>query len=302
MSHKPFKTIGEQIELFKIRGLSIQDEESAAEVLLNTNYYRLSGYTLTLRKDNKFAKGTTFDDVMQIYYFDKDLRALLLKYLEDTEIELRSHIAYELGKMDTDPDEKVSYMKPTTFVTETHFNQFLEDLQSAHKNSSNEAFVKHHDTKYGGVMPVWAMIETLSFGSLSRMFSGLDITLKKQIAQTYYPGLNGKVLDNWFEGLVVLRNACAHRARLFNRGFIMSPNFAKNDDAYFRSQGYDGSQIGKRLFFRLIVLIKISSNPVKTRESLISDIESLCQKYPFVDLKNYGFMKNWKDMFNYLIQ
>lgn len=51
---KPFKTIEEQISILKDRGLIIENEEYAKKSLANLNYYRLSAYTLTLRKDDKF--------------------------------------------------------------------------------------------------------------------------------------------------------------------------------------------------------------------------------------------------------
>ena len=55
MKHKPYLTIDEQIKLLSNdRGLIIDDINKAKEALLNLNYYRLSGYSLTLRKNNKW--------------------------------------------------------------------------------------------------------------------------------------------------------------------------------------------------------------------------------------------------------
>ena len=54
MKHKPYLTIDEQIKLLSSdRDLIIDDINKAKEALLNLNYYRLSGYFLTLRKNNK---------------------------------------------------------------------------------------------------------------------------------------------------------------------------------------------------------------------------------------------------------
>ena len=58
---KPPLSIKEQIELLKSRGLIIQDEGFAEEVLSCVSYYRLSGYTLTLKTNNIFHNGITFD-------------------------------------------------------------------------------------------------------------------------------------------------------------------------------------------------------------------------------------------------
>ena len=56
MSTKDFKSIDEQLELLRSRGLIIDDENIAKDFLLYNNYYRISGYSLTLRKNNIFSK------------------------------------------------------------------------------------------------------------------------------------------------------------------------------------------------------------------------------------------------------
>lgn len=301
---KPFKTYDEQIVLLKDKNLIIEDEDSAKNILETENYYRLSGFTLTLRnKNDKFNGTTTFNDAMQIYYFDKELRSLLITYLEDIELSLRSHLAYELGKIDHETNPKIaSYLNPEYYITEEHFKQVSSDLKEAHKNSGNEAFIKHYDTKYNGIMPPWVMVETLSFGKLTTMFEGLNVDIKKRIGELYYHGLNGKVLDNLFSGLVVLRNLCAHHARIINRGIIMVPQFSEEDKSYFLSQGYKDNQIGKRLFFRLIVIALLSDDQLGMVHKIETDIDNLCNKYPFVDLKGYDFKKNWKEILEHVIE
>jgi len=77
MDIKPFKTISEQIDILKQKNLIINDEKAAANILAHINYYRLSGYTLTLRKNDRFYNNVSFEQVMQIYNFDAELRAVL---------------------------------------------------------------------------------------------------------------------------------------------------------------------------------------------------------------------------------
>ena len=75
---KEFKTIEEQISILRNRGLIIDDEEKAKNTLSNLNYYRLSAYSLTLRKNNNFNSNVHFSDIIQIYNFDMELRAILM--------------------------------------------------------------------------------------------------------------------------------------------------------------------------------------------------------------------------------
>ena len=44
MADKDFKTIDEQIEILRSRGLTIEDEAEAKDFLLRNNYYRVSGF------------------------------------------------------------------------------------------------------------------------------------------------------------------------------------------------------------------------------------------------------------------
>jgi len=72
MADKGFKTIEEQLEIFRSRGLTINDETQARNFLLRNNYYRISGYSLTLRKNDVFFKSAAFQNIVDIYQFDHE--------------------------------------------------------------------------------------------------------------------------------------------------------------------------------------------------------------------------------------
>ena len=79
MAQKDYKSLDEQIEILKSRGLNIPDETAAKQFLYQNNYYRVSGYSLTLRKHDVFTKSATFQNIVDIYDFDHELRHILLK-------------------------------------------------------------------------------------------------------------------------------------------------------------------------------------------------------------------------------
>lgn len=81
MADKEFKTIAEQITILKSRGLQIPNEALACDFLHRNNYYRVSGYSLTLRNHDEFAPSATFQNIIDIYEFDYNLRHILLKYM-----------------------------------------------------------------------------------------------------------------------------------------------------------------------------------------------------------------------------
>lgn len=291
MDVKPYLPIEDQLQLLKSRGLCIDDEDEAIDTLHQLNYYRLSGYMLTLKKGDRFYKDVHFSDIMQIYHFDKELKGAMLFWLEDIEVALRTHIAYILGKRGS-----TSYLNVSNFASDAHHSDFLKELKSALSDNKNEAFIKHHNTKYGGTLPVWVVVETLSFGAVSRLFTALDNDIKEEICEQYYYGIPPKYIENWLECLVVVRNLCAHHARLFNRGLPNAIKFSRQEFSYIVDRGgYDSNAVGKKLFFPVIILDRLSpSSSVRFRNTF----QTLREKYPFVDVKHYGFLNNWEFILN----
>ena len=57
-----------------------------------------------------------------------------------------------------------------------------------------------------------------------------------------------------------------------------------------------GLFIGKRVFFRLILIARLSRDTDAKLQEIVEVINALHKKYPFADLKHYGFMRNWEDI------
>ena len=78
---KNFKTINEQVEILKNKGLIIEDEISVKETLLRENYFFIMGYRhvfMTSPKERKFMPGTTFDEVYSLFTFDRNFRNIVM--------------------------------------------------------------------------------------------------------------------------------------------------------------------------------------------------------------------------------
>ena len=81
-SVKEWKSHTEQLTLLKQRGLHITHETKALYSLKTIGYYRLSGYLYPFRAKNvngtkldTFLPNSHFEDVKQLYIFDKKLSA-----------------------------------------------------------------------------------------------------------------------------------------------------------------------------------------------------------------------------------
>jgi len=94
-------TIPEQIEKLKGRGLRFDNETSAQNHLSNISYYRFRAYTYPFQdKSNDlqpFRGDISFEQIMELYVFDRKLLLLIFDAIEKIEIALRTQIIYHFA-------------------------------------------------------------------------------------------------------------------------------------------------------------------------------------------------------------
>ena len=139
----------------------------AEEFLLHNNYYRISGYTLTLRKNDVFYDGISIQDVIQIYNFDHELRAILLEHLETIEVNIKSVYAYHFS-------EKyggIGYRNSINFTDNEEYLKIMGRADSQkEKNLSDEAYIQHYVNDLQEEMPLWVWIDLLTFSDISKLY------------------------------------------------------------------------------------------------------------------------------------
>lgn len=274
-------TYEKQISILKDRNMLIPNDLIAESILKRVNYYRLSAYMLTLKKDDKFFDGTSFEDVYNIYEFDKRLRNMILEILEGIEIAFRTHIAYEHAHK----YGPLGYKDSANFYNDEYHSGMIGFIEDDITKRQDELFVKHHKEKYSGNFPVWVAIEVMSFGQLSKMFSNLRNEDKRIIASKYY-SLPFNLVQNWLYVFSGIRNICAHYGRLYNRKLKIKPRVEK------RVQGeFDDDKI----FAVLYALGRLCLNRSEWR-TFISNLKGLTEEYSSVSIEMLGFPNNWENI------
>ncbi|MBF0586079.1 Abi family protein [Prosthecochloris sp. N3] len=90
----PPKIWSDQVALLETRGMVIEDRKQAEFYLQHLNYYRLCAYWLPFEANHSthtFRPGTTFDAVLNLYIFDRQLRLHVLDAIERVEVSVRSN-------------------------------------------------------------------------------------------------------------------------------------------------------------------------------------------------------------------
>lgn len=124
-----------------------------------------------------------------------------------------------------------AHAQPGNFKPTFSHGPWLADVLKETERSK-ETFVSHFKARYEEypLLPIWAAVEIMSFGLLSKLFSGLLTADKAEIARPF--GLHPGVLGSWLHTLVYVRNICAHHARLWNRELAIAPRLPDKDERW----------------------------------------------------------------------
>lgn len=245
MSIKPVKqvaTIDEHIDLLRSRGMEV-DSNLARQWLTYVSYYRLSAYWYPARemannntRIDTFVAGTRFSDAVALYEADRKLRSLIHDGMERIEIAMRTSIGEIL--CETDP---LAYSDPNQFRTTFKHQQWMSTInkriQRVGKRSES---IRHYQADYAGRYPFWVLAEVLDFADISRLFEGLPGRYQQQVAENLGIIIDLSILTKnqqrkvklqsplvrWTEQLTIVRNFCAHHARLWNKSFTPAPTEA----------------------------------------------------------------------------
>ncbi len=289
---KEFKTIEEQLSILEKRGLKIEDKEIARDFLLLNNYYRISGYSLTLREHDIFYENVKFQNIIDIYNFDYELRHILLKYIEKIEVSFKSVYAHFFSEM----YGKLEYRKSINFTDPTKHLKLIKKVDElANKNIEFESCLKHYAIDLKEEYPMWVFIELFTISDISKMYRISKNELKEKVAFKFnYKMSNGyEFLEKHMHSITIIRNLCAHNSRLYNRLFVSKPNL-NSKEKQFLNRDENGEYDNSHLFGFIMIMRRLLER--KDFIDLKKDIIELTHKYPFVSLKYYGFGPNWNDL------
>lgn len=282
---KPFKTIDEQIELLCSRGIVINDLEVAKYYLSHINYYRLSGYWLLFEKDHQthqFREGTKFEDILNLYQFDRELRLIVLDAIERIEVSLRARWSYFFAQ----DYGSHCFMNSSLFRKYHLWEKDMKRLENE-INRSNEDFILHYKNKYSDpdLPPIWVISEVISFGSLSRWYDNLKpMKIRKAIASEY--DLDNRVLASFLRHLTEVRNVCAHHSRLWNRKFTVTFQLPKHPKHLVSLLNHSE----KRKLYNTLIMLNFFLDIISPRHSWKKRLLDLMQKHK-IDASLMGFPK-----------
>jgi abortive infection bacteriophage resistance protein len=248
---------------------------------------------------DEFKAGVKFDDVLDLYVFDKQLRLMLLDAIERIEIALRVDVALHLGKHDSKAHLDVKYHH-NTFSVPKYAGQpsRFESWQSKFNKSftdSREDFVGHFKQKYPTCqLPIWMAVELWDFGMLSVYIDNLKDAYKASLASQYELETY-KLLGSWLHTINIVRNVCAHHGRLWNRVLAAKPQYPKANEAALLRPMVENKVPANRLFATMCI-IQYFMRYISPNSNWHERMKELMANFPdseYINHKMMGVIDEW---------
>ncbi len=290
---KPALTVEQQLELLIRRGMVVRDSARALHLLTHISYYRLRAYWLTKELptapagEHVFPQDVGFDDVVDLYSFDRKLRLLVMDAIERVEVSVRTQWAYVLGMRYGSHGFEDHRVFRDTDIHKKCINNLKAELGRSH-----EAFVRHYEKTYTDpkLPPLWAICEVLSFGQLSQWFANIKLGKDRQsIAAPYL--VDEQIIKSFAHHLSYVRNVCAHHSRLWNREMTIAPKLPRRPQALHESLN---PSCVNRLYNTLTLLIHFM-NIISPASAWHQTLCVLLREQSNLDLAAMGFPTDWAD-------
>ena len=225
---KPFHSLEKQAEKILSRNCG-GDCDFIVDKLRFVNYYRFAGYLYPFRKrdsstglvEDAFEPGTSFEQVWELYRFDRRMRLLLLDAVERVEIGLRTRIAYRWAESCSDAGISNPQGRSGCCRGGRVSRDLLDIVQKQYDKSKDRcaAHYKGPSWKISRVedLPVWVFVEFTTFANLKVI---CEDCLKPKISRLVADDFGFSDVRKFYAALDVLRevrNACAHHGMVWNK-------------------------------------------------------------------------------------
>lgn len=291
---KNILTIQQQLQAYIDAGMNIPSPSEATQALATIGYYRLRGYCFHLYNNQikQYRPGTDFSDILRLYQFDTELSHLLFSMTSSIEVALRARLTDALL---THGDALILY-NPNYFSDKKLFWQNLGTLSNEIARSS-DVFIQHNFQNHDGQIPIWAAVEVMSFGNLSKTIKNLKTgsgsAASKLIADYRHLSPNGHMVNpslqmfcSWIQSVSILRNMCAHNSRIYNRTISTHLQIPAIDQPNPASR--------RNGLYQIVLAMKYLRPSDDIWKQFVIDLTALFNKYnSVIDMARINFPTDW---------
>lgn len=271
-----YLSIDDRIALLRERGLIIDDVKQAEHFLETVDYYRMIRYVSVFQAEQDcFRSGITFQDITNVYDFDKHLRKTLFDVVDTIEVSVRAQVIKTIGE----EFGAFGYLDASHFSNKRGHRQFLIYLKDKLEQRIAEEVIDDKRRRRLNEVPIWQAIELCTFNMLMNLYMLLTPKMQDKIALNY--GCKQVEFLSWVNAFVVLRNITAHHGRLFDRRFENAVVWQSIDNVTFK--GADPHSFVAVLYAIRKIMYVLDQT---IYDEIAAQLAKLFEQYPIIQ-------KNW---------
>lgn len=290
-------SIKEKIKTLSKRGMLV-DEDKAQHHLESISYYRLVAYVVPFEtkssgyEDGKDLIDQNFDDVINLYEFDRKFRLHILDAVERIEVALRTRWIQSI----TLNYDEWGYLDKSNYSSERVFFSDIGKLGTAYWRNNGDEIKKFRDNNPNTFPPVNIASEVISFGTLSKFINNLKSNRIKQEIARYFEFDSIKIFSSAFHHLNYIRNISAHHGRLWNRHAVIKMIIPKKRPEPLVSSVHleKNKTESIRIYNTLVLLchmLRIIAPEAEWKNRMIEFLDTC----PLSITEHMGFPEDWKD-------
>ena len=298
---KEYKTPDEIIAVLTERGMIFSQPTIAKKTLHEINYFFLKGYQKLLicdNDENKYKDNCDFNELTNLYFFDKELKALLLEYLLDIEQKIKTAMSSVISSK-YGVNDRNYLMKKNFDLISPYLEKTLATIKSQRKKygEKNKA-VKYYKNVYGYI-PFYVLSKCLTFGAIKKLYNIMKQVDQAEICdQILFRRIEKKRISKTKQIIALIadvRNMRAHDEIVFDfvHGSIDIGEFPEHQEFSLKRTKKGDLIQGRKDLFALLLCMKYLmkrtdyNRMIQRLDSLITKIANKSKVYNINELIEY---------------
>lgn len=231
------------------------------------------------------------------------MRSIFFKYTCYIERKLRSSISYNFcskyGELQSE------YLNPNNynnnFKNKDDIHKLVKMLDIIANQNKDHDYLTYQRSKYKNV-PLWAIMNALTFGQISKMFDFLPQSIQGKVCQDFET-VKKNEMAKFLRVLTLFRNVCAHNERLFSyHTHIDIPDTLLHEKLTIPKNG-STYVIGKNDLFSVVIAFSylLTRNDFfKFKKEMLDVLCKYEKSSSYLKnkeiLKYMGFPENWQEI------
>ena len=290
-----FTTYFSQVRILQSRGMVVP--RSATKALERENDYALLNGYKELFLDSSTPKrckpDTHFRELQALYDFGRALRQAYLSGIRMVEHQAKSRLAYEFSKQHGADHYRCTSSEKLKRVSGVIGALQRERASQLATSGRVQPYLLDHDH-----VPLWVLINSLTFGTVSQLYSVLQPPDQIAVAKRY--GIRRNDLANMLSVLTIFRNASAHGERIFTLRAKTSINSTRFHPMLRIPTGPSGYITGRQDALAALLSLKVLlpprefANVARSIKQSLATLHGRLSTIPTTDVTDrMGFPNGW---------